>query len=80
MKFNINHNVKVKLTDYGREMLKKEHDEFWKDFPEQFHEYNPPKEDAEGYCTWQMWFLMESLGKYISPCGPLPFETEIEIL
>jgi hypothetical protein len=64
--FNINSNVKVKLTDTGRRIL---------------HEKGRSRiqEDAEGYSTWQLWGLMNTFGEHIRiGCEP-PFETTIRL-
>ena len=42
MTFNINHEVKVKLTDAGRDRHRKLHDDFLKDFPLDVSRINPP--------------------------------------
>ena len=76
-KFNINDTVKVKLTEYGKYVLRKEWEHILSGNPN--FEYMPPQEDDEGYSTWQMWSLMETFGKYITMTGNLPFETNILI-
>lgn len=68
MKFNINHYVRVKLTDYGKEILKKNDLEF-------LH-----KPDEDGFSKWQLWVLMETFGKYTHLGYELPFGANIEIL
>lgn len=83
--FNINDYVKVKLTDYGRECLKKDHNEFWDMIIEKFSkvkkpDYVSPKEDKNGWSKWQMWSLMEKLGKHFTmDFGTNTFETDIKI-
>lgn len=82
MKLNINHDVKVKLTDYGREICHKQ----WSDTMTYFDRrdkfpYVPPKEDENGWSTWQLWDLMNTFGEVLYMGNPkLPFETEIEII
>ena len=70
--FNTNSTVKVKLTELGKKMLERDHNEFWgsrgilRDHP-----YKPPKEDKDGYVEFQLWSLMYQLGKYqILGCEP----------
>lgn len=67
MIFNINEYIKVQLTDYGREMHRKNHDEFWSKIPHPvlLGDYTPPKEDEDGWSTWQMWTFMEQFGRYM---------------
>lgn len=79
IKFNINQIVLVKLTDYGRMLRKRHHDEFvstlkWGDT---FLPYKPIQEDENGYSKWQLWHLMQEFGYVLSNGGTLPFETDI---
>jgi len=85
MKFNINHKVKIKLTDYGRRVLKRDHEEFWGQLnimnPKvKIPEYTPIKEDKDGWSEWQLWHLMEQLGKYAGMGNKNVFETNILIM
>lgn len=76
--FNINHNVLVKLTEFGKIQLCKEHYKFWvKTGMKNIPEFHLPKEDSSGYSEWQLWNLMSLLGKYCGLGSALPFETEI---
>ncbi len=79
MRFNVNHNVRVKLTDRGRECLEGNHKTLFRkrQFPPP---YQPPEEDEDGWSTWQLWVLMEQLGPHVHNGLDVPFETEIEIL
>ena len=67
--FNVNHNVRVRLTDYGRKILAND-------------PMGPyPYTEVDGWSTFQLWRLMELFGQYMfmgSP--PVPFETEIMIV
>ncbi len=80
MKFNINHDVKVKLTDIGRSVLKENWSSLHKEFPASFKKYTPKKEDSEGWSTWQLWTLMGAFGHCMHNGTNVPFETEIEII
>jgi hypothetical protein len=79
-KININDTVKVRLTEFGKELHKKLWDDFWSangvldKFP-----YTPPKTDPDGYCEFQMWNLMQDFGAYCGLGNELPFETVILI-
>lgn len=77
MKFNVNNYVAIQLTDFGKEILRKEHAEIFKnmDYP-----YIEPKEDADGWSKWQMHTLMYFFGKYTYNGGKLPFNTNIIIV
>lgn len=78
MKFNINNYVMVKLTDYGRNELQRQHDELVKTTGYK-GAYQPPKTDSDGYSKFQLWDLMATFGHMIfNGCNP-PFETEIFI-
>lgn len=76
--FNINHKVRVQLTDAGRAALKKGHADLFG--PIAFkHPWTPPEEDAEGWSKWQLWDLMQQLGHRCFMGGPVPFYTTIQI-
>lgn len=77
MKFNINETVRVKLTDFGRATLIQKAENLEKMYGFRIRKHPYPKEDADGYSTWQMWKLMEDLGQYVGLGYQLPFETEI---
>lgn len=82
MKFNVNHEVRVKLTDLGRQIHKDLFTQYHADFKSEAlyrEEYVPPVEDADGWSTWQLWYLMQTFGNCCSECR-IPFETEIDIL
>ena len=78
--FNINNTVKVKLTEHGKKMLERDHNDFWgsrgilRDHP-----YIPKEEDEDGYVKFQLWNLMEELGKYCKLGCAMPFDTVILI-
>lgn len=77
MKLNINQTVRVKLTDFGREILTQRAENLEKLYGFKVRSKPYPEEDAEGYSTWQLWHLMEDLGQYVKLGYNLPFETEI---
>ena len=80
MKFNINDYVKVKLTDYGREIHKEKYVNLFQSVSYTY-KYTPSIEDSEGYSIWQLWDLMNIFGPYLSMgMTKLPFETELEII
>lgn len=81
MDFNINYKVRVKLTDFGRQTLERQHVKFWADAdPGKPHPFEPREEDAEGWSEWQLWCLMKDLGSHCINGGRLPFETGIQIV
>lgn len=79
IEFNINNRVQVKLTEQGRHALRENYDKLKADLGGKVHyDFAPPKEDTDGWSTWQAWQLMEELGPHIR-AGQLPFETTIRI-
>lgn len=78
MRLNINDNVRVKLTPYGRQMHRANYDAMPTATRERY-KYSPPDEDESGWSTWQLWDLMREFGTHVG-FGMLPFETEIEIV
>ena len=64
MELNLNEIVFVKLTDHGRAIHKANHERIFTSrlavIP-----YEQPKEDAEGFSTWQLWGLMEEFGQHM---------------
>jgi hypothetical protein len=68
--FNMNSNVKIKLTPRGVQA---------------FYEYwgkiglcpKLPEADADGYITQQLWCVMQMFGPVIALGRPVPFETEM---
>lgn len=71
----------VKLTDYGRQCLRKNYDELQVAYKGKLpFSYTPPQEDKDGWSKWQCWELMERFGKHISLGRELPFETTIRVL
>jgi len=73
MLFNVNHTVKAKLTDHGREIHFKHWQAIMPHLP-----YKPPKEDEEGWSEWQLWDLMNQFGPHIGLGNALPFDAVIE--
>ena len=76
MLISINRTVRVKLTDYGREI----HHRQWQCQALMPHlSYTPPNEDEDGWSEWQLWDLMSTFGPYVGLGEHLPFEVAIEI-
>lgn len=76
---NINSKVRIKLTAYGIEKLKEEHEEFRKRCPS-FGEFIPPKTDVNGYCEMQLWRIMQLFGEDMyNGATKHPFEANIQI-
>jgi hypothetical protein len=77
--FNINDNVRVRLTPHGHAIYRKNHDELYI-FNANPNPYRAPTEDADGWSTWQLWDLMSHFGASMHNGCKLPFETEIKIV
>jgi hypothetical protein len=70
IKFNINQNVLVKLTLYGRNM-------YFDNYKKLTGNYPNLKEDEHGYTLWQLWELMSYFGPYMGIGGENCFNTYI---
>ena len=79
IKVNINNSVKVKLTEQGILILKREHDELNKRIIEHGGKGLGFRLelDENGYCKEQLWSLMQKFGKYMRMGENLPFSTTI---
>lgn len=77
--FNVNDYVYVKLTDVGLRILKENYNELNKFVNGFLDDYQPPKEDIDGWSRWQLWSLMEKLGNKCGSGVEIPFETTIRI-
>lgn len=73
---NLNDEVKIKITPFGRECLQKNHEDIY-GFAAQTMKVYQPKEDADGYVTMQLWCVMYEFGRHMCNGGPVPIETEI---
>lgn len=84
IKYNVNHQIRVQLTDKGRAVLKKAHyakyAHMMDDENKHLFKYSKPKEDKEGWSNWQMWQFMEEMGPHINISSYGLFSTEIELL
>lgn len=68
--------MKVKLTEHGINILQQQRKELCKAFGLKRDEYKSVV-DEQGYTSFQMHDLIDSLGPYLGVGKPLPFETEI---
>lgn len=80
MKINLNQEVKVKITEYGHQILRDEHRAIREMFPSSDLEYKEPKVDDEGYSVMQMHNVMSHFGKYMyMGAVKLPIEMAIVV-
>lgn len=84
--FNINDEVWVKLTELGRNELRKQSIEFEREYPQQkdppriAFEHYLPEEDADGWSKWKLWELMGKFGWLLRFSGMnCPFEPTIRL-
>ena len=81
MRFNVNKYVRVRLTDYGRQIHRENFDRLNVFSRGALGEYTPPEEDENGWSEWQMWCLMGEFGRALkTPTANIPFESEIELV
>jgi hypothetical protein len=80
MKFNVNDEVRVKLTSFGRSIHRLQWEAREQSVRELLGAYEPPIEDSEGWSTWQLWELMHSFGAHCFNGCIIPFEMQIDII
>jgi hypothetical protein len=81
-KVNANMEVKVKLTDFGISILKRQHDELNEHIKERGGKGLGEFElrlDEEGYYCTQLWMLMSKFGHEMSMGIKIPFDLNIII-
>lgn len=76
---SVNEFVKVRLTDRGREIHRKNHEDVFGDNPISPFEYREPKTDEAGFSEFQLHELMRVFGDHMhmGMSRGVPFETEI---
>lgn len=81
VRFNVNHEVRVKITPHGKKCLRKNYDDLAKNYGGKLgFPFRMPKADKDGWTRFQLHDLMANFGQHMY-CGcQVPFETEIEIL
>ena len=68
IKINLNEPVKVKLTDYGKEIYYHRYDDLNRWAGREVCKPSFPKEDENGYTSFQLWDFIETYGEYIGMC------------
>ena len=82
VEFNLNHNVKVKLSKEGYQRLAALHNSYLKIIPKwkkRTYLYFKNQADNEGYTTFQMWNFMEYFGNVTHMGMSCYFETSVLI-
>lgn len=67
--YNVNHKIKVKLTEHGKAILEKDVTDtlgLLKNF--NYQEYSLYHEDEDGYTEFQLWDFMNIFGSHFSMC------------
>ena len=80
IKFNLNYNVRVKLTDVGRQRLADIHNKYVGTIPGYkivTSDSYKKDEDKDGYTRMQAWCMMQDFGDMMGMCRPQPFHLDI---
>ena len=64
-RINLNERIKVKLTDYGKEIYYRRFDDLFRQTELSVFKPEFPKTDEEGYTTFQLWDFIHIYGNYI---------------
>ena len=79
IRINLNEEVKVKLTDYGKEIYYHQFDFVNKRAGREVLEPQFPKEDESGYTKFQLWDFISLYGEHIG-VGKKPVIKPLEIV
>lgn len=66
MKINLNENIKVKLTDFGKDVFYHRFDEINERLGREAIQPRYPSVDENGYSTFQLWVFIDIFGEYIN--------------
>ena len=66
VKINLNSQIKVKLTDYGKDIFYHQFDEINAHWGEEKIKPHYPFEDEEGYSYFQLWCFINLYGGHMS--------------
>lgn len=79
VEFNLNRTIWVKLTKFGRDQLRAQHELLRKNIPptSPAWPYSGPIETKAGWSKWQMHSIMSQLGGYLTIGGVSPFNSNI---
>lgn len=80
IEFNLNQYIAVQLTPEGKGELERQYNELRDYYLNALPEYQPPREDCEGWSIWQGHIIFNALGSMLAPGGPYPFKPVIRIL
>lgn len=69
-KLNLNCIIKVKLTDYGKDIFYHQYDELNKHYGYNVIKPRLPDADSDGYSKFQLWDFMHVYGKCMTLAAP----------
>lgn len=70
MRLNLNDNIKVKLTEHGKDIYYHQYDRTNAIFGRELCKPSYPKVDEDGYTTFQLWCFMELYGVHMGMTLP----------
>ena len=70
IRINLNESIKVKLTDWGKEIYYHQYDRTNQIAGREICKPRFPKEDENGYTEFQLWYFMELYGKHMGMTLP----------
>ena len=70
IRINLNEPIKVKLTDWGKEIYYHQYDRTNQIAGREICKPRFPKEDENGYTEFQLWYFMELYGKHMGMTLP----------
>lgn len=70
IKINLNETIKVKLTDFGKEIYYHRFDDINKMARREVIKPTMPYVDEEGYTSFQLWYFMQLYGEYMEVATP----------
>ena len=70
MRLNLNDEIKVKLTEHGKDIYYHQYDRINAFFGRELCKPSYPKVDEDGYTTFQLWYFMELYGVHMGMTLP----------
>ena len=70
MRLNLNNDIKVKLTEHGKDIYYHQYDRFNTALGREVCKPSYPKVDEDGYTTFQLWCFMELYGVHMGMTLP----------
>ena len=70
IRINLNEPIKVKLTDWGKEIYYRQYNRINQIVGRNICEPKFPKEDKNGYTEFQLWCFIELYGEYMGMTSP----------